>query len=293
VRRLSEALAGCDLVHCFKNRSHMITALAAAKARGLPLVLDLDDWELGLFLEGVAAWPRWRQAVWGRPVAARIAAALHLEELARTAPSATLVNSRALQGMFGGSVAYTAADAAAFDPIRADGAAFRVRHGIPVAAPLVGFLGTPHPHKGVESLLAAMALLRRELPAARLLVVGVPPHNAYYARLAADPAVTALGYVPADDYPHAYAACDVLAVPQRPVTEGIMQTPAKLILSLASSSPPTTTRLWRQHWVWCCGTRLAAPPWDWPPAPASWNALRWITCGNRCWQPTRKLGVKG
>lgn len=234
VRQLAAAFSGADVVHCFKNRAHLPSALAAAAPRGLPLVLDLDDWELGLYLEGAARWPRWRQWLWGGPMARRIGEALELERLARTAPAALLVNSGALKAHFGGEIVYTSADAALFDPAASDGAGFRAAHGLPADAPVIGFLGTPHPHKGIDELLAAFETVRAAAPAARLLFVGVPAHNPYRQRLLAAEGVAVVGYVAAGDYPAAYAACDVLAIPQRAVTEGIMQTPAKLILAMAA-----------------------------------------------------------
>ena len=238
---LDAALDGCSIIHCFKNQPHLRTALAVARTRGIPLVLDLDDWELGLYLEGVARWPRWRQALWGLPVARHIDDALELETLARTAPAALLVNSGALQAHFGGEIAYTTADAAAFDPVLADGSAFRRAHGLPPDASVIGFLGTPHPHKGVDELLAAFAGLRSSDPDLRLLFAGVPAHNAYRERLRQTPGVTAIDYLHAADYPAAYAACDLIAIPQRAVTEGIMQTPAKLILAMAAGRPIVAT----------------------------------------------------
>jgi glycosyltransferase involved in cell wall biosynthesis len=240
---LTDAVRGCAIIHCFKNRPHLRTALAVARRQNIPLVLDLDDWELGLYLEGVTRWPRWRQALWGYSIARRIDEGLALEQVARSAPAALLVNSRALQAHFGGTIAYTAADADNFDPARAGGLAFREAHGLAAGVPLIGFLGTPHPHKGIDDLLAAFALLRRMRPDTELLFVGVPAHNSYRAALSALPGVHAIDYIPAADYAGAYAACDLIAIPQRAVTEGIMQTPAKLILALAGGRPIVATRV--------------------------------------------------
>ena len=242
-RALSNAVNGCDLVHCFKNRAHAITALAVAQAHALPLIMDLDDWELGLYLEGITRWPRWRQVLWGGPITRRISEALYLEQLARAAPAGLLVNSSALQAHFGGAIAYTAADPVAFDPQRADGVAFRRAHAIPDQVPVIGFLGTPHPHKGIDDLLAAFATIQRVRPEARLLFVGVPSRNPYHARLRHSPGVTAIGYIEDHAYPAAYAASDIIVIPQRPVTEGIMQTPAKLILSMAMGRPIVATNV--------------------------------------------------
>ncbi|HEU5012898.1 MAG TPA: glycosyltransferase family 4 protein [Roseiflexaceae bacterium] len=240
---LAKAVEGCNVLHCFKNQAHLHTALHVAHQQHVPLVLDLDDWELGLYLEGVARWPRWRQWLWGGPITRHIADALELEQITRTEPAALVVNSTALQAHFGGSIVYTAADAALFDPCAADGTAFRAMYGLPIGAPVIGFLGTPHPHKGVDELLAAFTTVREIHPDVQLLFVGVPAHNAYHDRLLAIPGVTVTDYLEASAYPHAYGACDVIAIPQRAVTEGIMQTPAKLILAMAAARPIIATRV--------------------------------------------------
>ncbi len=240
---MEQAVEGCDVLHCFKNQAHLQTVLHVAQQQHVPLVLDLDDWELGLYLEGVARWPRWRQWLWGGPITRHIAEALELEQIARTAPAALVVNSTALQAHFGGSIVYTAADAGMFDPCTADGSAFRATYGLPIEAPVIGFLGTPHPHKGIDELLDAFAIVRQTHANARLLFAGVPPHNAYHAQLLAMPGVTVADYLEASAYPQAYAACDIIAIPQRAVTEGIMQTPAKLILAMAAARPIIATRV--------------------------------------------------
>lgn len=240
-RKALTALPPCDIIHCFKNQSHFQAVLAVARERDVPLVLDLDDWELGLYLEGMLRWSRLRQALWGWSIAGHIRSYLALETLARTAPAALLVNSSALKAHFGGEIVYTAADAVAFDPRHLHGNRFRQAHGIPLDAPVIGFLGTPHAHKGIDELLAAFGNIRRHNANTRLLFVGVPRHNKTYARLCATPGVTVVDYIAAGDYPDAYAACDVVAIPQRAVTEGIMQTPAKLILAMATGRPIVAT----------------------------------------------------
>ena len=260
-RALGEALRDCDVVHCFKNREHLSATVAAAQSLDIPLILDLDDWELGLYLEGVARWPAWRRAISGGPITARIRAELAREQVARTAPAALTVNSRALQGHYGGRIVYTAADAAAFASGHADGQQFRQTHGIPADAPLIGFLGTPHPHKGIDELLAAFVQLQTHQPQARLLFAGVPAHNQDAARLRALSGVLTTGYLAAHEYPAAYAACDIIAIPQRAVTEGVMQTPAKLILAMAAGRPIVATTVGDMPQI-LAGTGVLVPPED-------------------------------
>lgn len=242
-RALEQATRGCNLIHCFKNREHFPAALAVAHRHGVPLLLDLDDWELGLYLEGVGNWPAWRRLLSGKAITGRIRRALELEHLARAEPDGLVVSSGALQAHFGGELIPTAADAALFDPTQADGPGFRRARGIADDAPTIGFLGTLHPHKGVDDLLAAFEPVRARYPAARLLLGSLPARSNYGERLRGRPEFVLVGELPAADYRDAYAACDIVAIPQRAVTEGIMQLPAKLILAMASGRAVVATRV--------------------------------------------------
>lgn len=225
---------GTTLIHCFKNREHFPLAIDLARERNVPLLLDVDDWELGFTLKGIVERSGWRALAQGRIAQGAIANGLALEELARTAPDGLTVNSGVLQAYFGGTLVYTAADGDVFRVDAQEGLSFRARHGIDPAAAVVGFLGVPQAYKGIDDLIEAFKGLRRELRAATLLVTGVESGNAYYDTLAGLPGAVLTGYLPADAYPAAYAACDVIAIPQRARSECHMQTPAKLILGMAA-----------------------------------------------------------
>ena len=82
--------------------------------------------------------------------------------------------------------------------------------------PTVLFVGRLEPRKGLEHLVRAFALLKQQVPAARLVVVGDGPERARCegllpAGLRAD--VAFLGRVPAEDLPRAYRAADVFVAP--------------------------------------------------------------------------------
>lgn len=62
--------------------------------------------------------------------------------------------------------------------------AMRQRLGIPADAPLVLFLSRLHPHKGVETLASAMALVGRQMSDAWLVMAGPPQDGALVERLA-------------------------------------------------------------------------------------------------------------
>jgi glycosyltransferase involved in cell wall biosynthesis len=92
----------------------------------------------------------------------------------------------------------------------------RERRGIPLTAPLVGFVGRLTRDKGILELYEAFKLLRPSYPELRLLLVGrfesgdpVPPR--LRTELEADPAVTITGFI--HDVAPFYWAMDVLALP--------------------------------------------------------------------------------
>jgi glycosyltransferase involved in cell wall biosynthesis len=230
-RGLRAALAGCDLVHCFKPRPHFITASNVAEDLGIPLLLDVDDWEAAID----SAAGTLRSRVLNAVQHLRNANAAALERLARTGVAGVTVNSTALQSRYGGTLLYTAADPRDFDVDPLRGRDFRRRHAIAPERKVIGFLGTPHSYKGFDDLLEAFEILRSADPEVHLLVAGVPRHNPYRRRLQAVQGATTLGYLPTSEYPDAYGACDVIAIPQRAVGNGSFQTPAKLIFAMASS----------------------------------------------------------
>ena len=82
-------------------------------------------------------------------------------------------------------VVHNGVDLSRYEP-GMDGCPFRVRHGIPLDAPLVGVIGRLRPWKGQTRFLRAMAHVASSTPRARFLVAGgeifgVP--DAYEARL--------------------------------------------------------------------------------------------------------------
>lgn len=208
-------------------------ALLARRQRRRPLVLDIDDWELGFF---------YRSGFWGR-----VGRALNLgnpnglpwtwatERLVGRADG-LLVASRFLEQRFGGVLVPHVRDTDAWDPARFDGAAARAALGVGDAG-VVMFLGTPRGHKGVDDLVEAMAAV----PAARLVIVGAEPDHPTARRWAARPGVIVRGPVPFDDVPRYLAAADVVAVPQRATSDTLGQVPAKLFDAMAMARPIVST----------------------------------------------------
>jgi len=208
--------------------------LLARARRARPLVLDIDDWEVGFFS---------RSGFWGG-----VGRALNLanpnglswtwlaEKLVSRADAIT-VASRFLERRFGGTLLPHVRDTDAWDPARYDRAAARERLGVG-ADKVVMFLGTPRGHKGVDDLVEAVGSLGKGVV---LALVGVDPARSGAPRWSAAPHVRVTGEIPFDDVPRYLVAADVVAVPQRDTTDTLGQVPAKLFDAMALGRPIVST----------------------------------------------------
>ena len=208
-------------------------ALLARRQRPRPLLLDIDDWELGFF---------YRSGLWGRVGRAVNFANPNglpwtwaMERLVGRADAVT-VASRFLERRFGGTLVPHVRDTEAWDPARFDRAAGRAALGVGDGK-VVMFLGTPRGHKGVDDLVDAMA----GISTARLVIVGAERDNPRARRWAERPGVIVRGPVAFDDVPRYLAAADVVAVPQRATTDTLGQVPAKLFDAMAMARPIVST----------------------------------------------------
>jgi glycosyltransferase involved in cell wall biosynthesis len=224
-----------DVIVASKPRptSYGLALLARARRRR-PVLLDIDDWELGFF---------YRSGAWGR-----VGRALNLgnpngltwtwlmERLVGRADAIT-VASRFLEQRFGGTLLPHVRDTVAWDPARFDPAWARaaLRAG---DCPIVMFLGTPRGHKGVDDLVEAVRSLGSNV---LLALVGADPAREGARRWASAPFVRLVGEIPFDEVPRWLVAADVVAVPQRATTDTLGQVPAKLIDAMALARPTVST----------------------------------------------------
>jgi glycosyltransferase involved in cell wall biosynthesis len=232
--RLAERADG-DLLYASKPRATSYgVALLARRRRRRPLLLDIDDWEVGFFR---------RSGAWGT-----LGRSLNLanpnglpwtwlmERLVRRADGIT-VASRFLQRRFGGTLVTHVRDTEAWDPARYDRAAARTRLGLGHER-VVMFLGTPRAHKGVDDLVEAVGTVGGD---ARLVLVGADSASEAGRRWAARPWVRLVGEIPFDDVPRYLVAADAVAVPQRATSDTIGQVPAKVFDAMALARPIVAT----------------------------------------------------
>jgi glycosyltransferase involved in cell wall biosynthesis len=207
-----------DLIVAIKPRLHSYgLALAARRVQPRPLLLDIDDWELGFFSP-------WKDAL--RAPVSWLSAASNLHTRwyftqTRRADAIT-VSSTDLAARFGGVWIPHARRADAFRP------------GSELAPePLVMFAGTPRPHKGLGDLVQAF----RQVPlaAARLRIIGVTASaRAELAplidgdrRIELEPPVSLAAL------PEQLGRAWVIVIPQRAAAPSEAQLPAKLMDAMA------------------------------------------------------------
>ena len=213
---------------------------------GIPVVLDIDDWEVGLF-PGLA----------GRGIAQAAGEVLHeawtaispgqlnarsttraCEFIARRVSWPKLVSNRWLQARYGGDLLYHVRQplAVATHPAGCGDLVSRDR-------PWVGFVGTVRPHKGVDVLIEALARITGPR-APGLLLAGADPGSGQ-ARETLAMARERLGPerlrhlepFPSAELAGVLAVCDVISVPSRAGNAARGQIPAKLFDAMAAGRP--------------------------------------------------------
>ena len=109
--------------------------------------------------------------------------------------------------------------------------------GIMPGAPVIGYIGSFYAYEGVDDLIAAMPVVRRSYPDARLLLVGAGPMEAAWRAAAAalpEPeAVIFTGRVPHTAVERYYSLVDVLAYPRKAQRLTELVTPLKPLEAMA------------------------------------------------------------
>lgn len=109
--------------------------------------------------------------------------------------------------------------------------------GLTNGAPVIGYIGSFYAYEGVDDLIAAMPLLRKTHPGARLLLVGAGPMDAAWRAAAAalpEPeAAIFTGRVPHTEVERYYSLVDVLAYPRKAQRLTDLVTPLKPLEAMA------------------------------------------------------------
>lgn len=180
--------SGADLIHCDTLDTALFSGIAFC---GLPLVFHARVSDIGANLDKVAPFFCDGIICVSSAVAERFrgfAAKIH--------------------------VIYNGVDTADFSP-EVDGAPFRIKHGITLGAPLLGYCGQIVEEKGLKTLVEAFGIVNRERPESRLVFAGRGKFEEELKRIVHEAglskAVVFAGFI--EDTPGFMAALDVFVLP--------------------------------------------------------------------------------
>ena len=206
---------------------------------GKPLIVDIDDWELGFFLHSGLFGSIGRSLNLSNPNG--LPYVWRMESLVGFA-DAISVSNRFLQNKFGGTLLPHCRDTSILDPIKFEPNRIKEELGFS-GKKILMFLGTPRPHKGIGDLLSAFKK-NKDLDL-RLVVIGVENKREFLKEVdfSIRDRVAVLSKTPFDKLPEYLSAADIIAIPQRLTSDSIGQIPARLFDAMAMGKPIVATRI--------------------------------------------------
>jgi len=216
-----------------------------------PLVLDIDDWQLGFgkeFYDSLVWYKKindFRLSIsnWGSYYHALI-----LNKFIRFADAIT-VSGNVLHSQYGGAIVSHGRDVTIFDPEKFDKVVLKRKYlaGKDEDVFAVGFIGTPRPHKGLEILIDAMEFIRDEK--LLLMIVGIDEDEyckslkkrAEDSRL--NDGIMFFPEQPFDKLPEFLSITDLVVIPQYERASSYAQVPAKIFDAMAMAKPIITTNV--------------------------------------------------
>jgi glycosyltransferase involved in cell wall biosynthesis len=223
--------------------------LIKKKMSGKPLVLDIDDWEMGFVKNSFARlspYSRFKSLVYSAVfpyLNGSYLGTLACERLIYAADAITASN-KYLQAKYNATILPHGRDTVAFDPTNFNRSAIRERHNIGQGQKVVMFLGTPRPHKGLEDLVKAMALIKDE--SLLLVIVGMNADSysvelADYAKKTLHDRLRVYGLQSFNKVPEFLSLADLVVIPQRKSIATLGQVPAKVFDAMAMAKPIIST----------------------------------------------------
>lgn len=217
-----------------------------------PLILDIDDWEMGFKKENnknlslfhsIKALVSSGLFFYGMGSYWNI---LFMEKLAPFSDEITVSNTF-LKDKFGGTMVCHGRDTKAFDPKRFNRDLVKEKYGMEKSKKIVMFFGTPRPHKGIEDIIKAVSVIKDQDVA--LVVVGIDDRDQYSKNLvkttekALGKRFKGFGLQPFETVPEFLTMADIVVIPQRKNLATIGQTPAKVFDAMAMARPIIATNV--------------------------------------------------
>lgn len=206
-------------------------ALVAKAMRNCPIILDMDDDELAMTLPGKSASLTSKLRDPSGHLHTRI-----VNGFINCADGYFSIAER-YKSDFGGVIVPHGRNVDVVNPQNFDRLEVRRQMGISPQDSVIGFVGTPRPHKGVDMILAAMERLCR--PDMKLLIVGAVENDEYIKFLHSEfsQPMIILPEQPVEKMPYFLSAVDLVVLPQRDTPAARGQVPAKLFDAMAMAKP--------------------------------------------------------
>ena len=239
-----------DIIYAVKPKTTSFgIALVKKMISNIPLILDIDDWELSWYGED-----KWRyrpnlkelfQDIFHKNGALKYPDyAFYLQRMEKLVNQADIITTHThfLQQRFGGVYRPNGKDTSLFNPQNYDPEKSRIKYGLADYQVLM-FPGAPRPYKGVEDVLIALEQLNQ--PKLKLVIVGGSPYDQYDQQLIEkwDKWIIKLPKYPVHVMPEIVSAAHIVVVPQRDTPAAQAQFPLKITDGMAMEKPVLATRV--------------------------------------------------
>lgn len=235
-----------DVLFAFKPKpTSYLIGLICSLLKGIPIVLDIEDWELAPYWMQRARLSTWiffkRYMLHGWKIPNDFKY-VYLTEKFVPLSDAIIVSSNFLREKYGGTKLYHGADTATFNPNGLKKGPLREKWGVDRRRKVVLFAGTPRPHKGLDDLIRALNIADAN-GEVHLLIVGGSIDGSVDRDLYEwnKKRIVYLGYQPHALMPEILALSDLVVLPQKDNPISRAQIPAKVFEAMAMAKPIVAT----------------------------------------------------
>jgi glycosyltransferase involved in cell wall biosynthesis len=230
--RLASLADTAEVIYAAKPfaTSFLPALLASGMGRKKPLFVDIEDVWAPPGSDSLAG--KFQHYIRGFRSATSAKYGVALHPLLGCASGVT-VSTKTLQKRYGGHIVRHGPDESQFDPDlpECQPPFARAKFHIPLSAKVIGFAGTPHPHKGLSHIVKSLSITRHDF---HLLLCGDRDHPLFKeAKQRLGNRCTLTGFLPNAEMPAFLAACDIVPVLQQNNRYAQAQLPAKLLEALA------------------------------------------------------------